>query len=164
MAAATGGDDSLEDFIEEYKPRWDGYLELRMYLGTKNAPVYSFHYPALAVKVTGATWHAVGGGPVNCRSGTAESLETMLLPKSATSPPTTVHPGGSGSPAGVASAASASRAISSRSSNHLVIAAVIVIVLAVLAALSLLIARRRRPAISPSIAVTTRSSTKGHRP
>ena len=35
MAAATGGDDSLEDFIEEFRPKWGGYLELRMYLGTE---------------------------------------------------------------------------------------------------------------------------------
>ena len=60
---------------------WDGYLQLRMYLGTADAEVYSLNYPALDIRVTGDTWHAVGGGPVNCHSGTAESLETLVLPK-----------------------------------------------------------------------------------
>ncbi len=93
MAAATGGDDSLADFLQEYHPRWDGFLQLRMYLGTKDAAVYSLHYPELAIQVTGDAWHAVGGGTVNCHSGTAESIESILLPKSKTTVPTTTSPG-----------------------------------------------------------------------
>lgn len=93
MAAATDGDDSLEDFIEEFHPVWDGFLELRLYLGTKDAQTYSEQYPMLAIQVTGNTWHAVGGGPVNCHSGTAESIESIVLPKSATSPSTTTTTG-----------------------------------------------------------------------
>jgi hypothetical protein len=94
MAAATDRDDSLEDFIEEYRPTWNGFLQLRMYLGTQNAEAYSLHYPALDIQVTGNTWHAVGGGPVNCHSGTAESIETIVLPKAATTSAllTTVKP------------------------------------------------------------------------
>ena len=66
MAAATGRDFSLEDFIQEYPPRWDGYLQLRIYLSTANEAAYEVHYPALNIKVTGDTWTAVGGATVNC--------------------------------------------------------------------------------------------------
>jgi hypothetical protein len=102
MAAATGGDDSLGDFIGDFPLRWDGYVELRMYLGTQNAEVYSIHYPALNIRVTGDTWTAVGGGSVNCDSGTAESIESIVLPKSATAPrskTTTSQKGASAGPA-----------------------------------------------------------------
>jgi hypothetical protein len=92
MAEATGGDDSLADFLQEYHTRWNGFLELRMYLGTDNAPAYSEHYPALNIQVTGSTWRAVGGGAAACRAGSAVSIESILLPKSKTSPPGTKPP------------------------------------------------------------------------
>lgn len=85
MAAATHGDDSLEAFLSDYHPVWNGFIELRMYLGTADAETYSEHYPMLAVQVTGNSWHAVGGGPVDCHSGTAESIESIVLPTSDTS-------------------------------------------------------------------------------
>jgi hypothetical protein len=105
MTAATGGDDSLADFIQEFHPVWEGFLELRIYLGTRDAEVYSEHYPALDIQVTGSAWHAVGGGRVNCHSGTAESIESIVLPKSATSPSSTTitsttDSGGSGASGG----------------------------------------------------------------
>ena len=82
MAAATGGDESLAGFMAEYSPKWDGILQLRMYLDAANEPEYSLHYPVLDIQVTGSTWHALDGGPVNCHAGVAESIETMLLPAS----------------------------------------------------------------------------------
>jgi hypothetical protein len=84
MVAATDGDDSLQDFIEEFHPKWDGYLQLRIYLGTENAETYSVHYPALDIHVSGDTWSAVGGGAVNCNSGTSTSLESVVLPAMST--------------------------------------------------------------------------------
>jgi hypothetical protein len=92
MAAATARDQSLEDIIEQYPPRWDGYLQLRIYLGTVNEPAYTLHYPALDIQVTGNTWHAVGGSPVDCSSGTAESIESILLPTSTAPSPSTTSP------------------------------------------------------------------------
>ena len=89
MAAATDGDQSLQDFIEQYPPKWDGFVQLRMYLGTANQQPYRLQYPALNIQVTGNTWQAVGGSPVNCASGTAVSIESELLPSSTTSAPTT---------------------------------------------------------------------------
>jgi MYXO-CTERM domain-containing protein len=88
MAAGTGRDQSLEDVIEAFPPAWDGFLELRIYLSTTNAPPYSTQYPALNVQVTGGMWHAIGGATVNCASGTAESMETVLLPSTTTTTPT----------------------------------------------------------------------------
>jgi len=170
MVAATGGDDSLKDFIEEYSPVWGGYLELRIYLGTQNAPVYSLHYPALDIQVTGDTWRSIGGGPVNCHAGTAESIETLLLPKSSTTPPATkaLNPTGvRGSPGSAtklgsnATTARASRS-SSRSTGSLPTVVVTIAVLLVLVASGLLIIRRRRPAFRPLKSGTSRDfSTKG---
>ena len=45
MAAATGRDDSLKDFISDFPPSWDGLIELRIYLGAPNAQVDSLSYP-----------------------------------------------------------------------------------------------------------------------
>lgn len=84
MAAATDGDGSLEGFLQDYPTKWDGFVELRMYLGTDDEPSYQEKYPVLDIKVTGSTWHAVGGGAVDCSSGTAESIESILLPPSTT--------------------------------------------------------------------------------
>jgi hypothetical protein len=79
MVAATGDDESLATYVADYPPHWQGFVELRIYLGTADTQAYSVHYPTLAIQVKGDQWHAVGGGPVNCHSGTAESLETILL-------------------------------------------------------------------------------------
>jgi hypothetical protein len=78
MAAATDRDPTLEQFIEAYPPNWDGFIELRVYLGTANQPEETKHYPTLNIQVSGNTWRAVGGGAVNCASGQAVSAETIL--------------------------------------------------------------------------------------
>lgn len=101
MAAATDGDTSLGTFIQDYPPKWDGFIELRMYLGTDNEPSYQEKYPVLNIKITGSTWHAVGGAPVSCSSGTAESIETVLLPSTTTTvPKASTQPASAGATAG----------------------------------------------------------------
>ena len=107
MAAATDRDGSLAVFMQEYLPKWDGFLQLRMYLGAPNKQQYDLTYPALNIQVTGDTWTAVGGGPVDCASGTAESLETIVLPSSTTT--TTTSPGGSSTPSITACTRSSTR-------------------------------------------------------
>jgi len=89
MTAATGADESLGGYMIDFQPKWDGFLQLRIYLGAANEQGYSLHYPTLDIKVTGNTWTAVDGGPVNCASGTAVSFESTLLPASETSGSTT---------------------------------------------------------------------------
>lgn len=93
MAAATAADQSLADVIAQYPPKWDGFLELRLYLSTANEQADNV-YPVLNIQVTGNTWQAVGGSSVNCTSGTAESIESALLPQSTTTtaPSTTKQP------------------------------------------------------------------------
>jgi hypothetical protein len=92
MAAATSGDLSLKGFIGEYRPMWDGLLQMRMFLGAPNQSAYSLTYPATDIKVTGQTWHVVDGGAVDCRSGQAESIESVLLPKSSPTPGSATSP------------------------------------------------------------------------
>ena len=103
MAAATGGDESLASFMGEFKPDWDGFLQLRMYLDAANEQTYSVHYPTLDIQVTGTTWTAVDGAPVDCSAGTAESIESVLLPASDLKSPST--PGAPGSQSSTAPAA-----------------------------------------------------------
>jgi hypothetical protein len=84
MAAATSRDSSLRDFLVAYPAVHRGLVELRLYLGTKGQPQYATRYPTLAIKVTGDTWRAIGGGPVDCTVGKAVSIETLLLPSTTT--------------------------------------------------------------------------------
>jgi hypothetical protein len=113
MAAATGGDESLAGFMTEYTPKWDGILQLRLYLDAANQAVYSLHYPALDIRITGKTWHTLDGGQVDCHAGTAVSIESLLLPASklksppGTSASATTAGGSSAGAAGGRSAATA---------------------------------------------------------
>ena len=163
MAAATAGDDSLADFISDFPMKWDNLIQLRMYLGTANAPQYSLHYPALDIQVTGDTWQAVDGGPVNCAAGTAESIESIVLsPSTTTTVPVaaghsaTTTPAGTKASTGTTPPASAGTTSpthqaapatvhSTSSSNAGLIAGIVVAGLAVVALVTYLILRRRRP-------------------
>jgi hypothetical protein len=80
-AAATGGDLSLAGFISEFPPVWDGLVQLRLYLGAPSQPPQTLSYASTTIKVTGSTWSVVSGGNVSCTSGTATSIESILLPK-----------------------------------------------------------------------------------
>lgn len=108
MAAATSADESLAQYMLEFKPDWDGFLELRMYLGAANEQQYSLHYPALNIQVTGQTWQAVGGGPVNCGSGAAQSIESILLPPTTTTTRPPASTGRAAAPRGAQAASAAS--------------------------------------------------------
>jgi hypothetical protein len=103
MAAATGDDDSLADFTSDFHPVWNGYVQLRMYLGASGAEIYRVHYPTLVIQVSGSHWRAIGGGRVDCNAGTATSIETILLPKSSTSPPSSTSSTGPRSSQGTSS-------------------------------------------------------------
>jgi hypothetical protein len=101
MAEATGGDLSLAGFIGEFPPRWDGLLQLRMYLAAPNEPAQSLSYAATTIKVSGSTWSVVSGGSGPCTAGNAESIESIVLPSkdtaahsTATTPPATKQPTG----------------------------------------------------------------------
>jgi hypothetical protein len=191
MAAATTADQSLQDIIEAYPPRWDGFLQLRIYLGTVNEQAYTLRYPALNIQVTGTTWRAVGGSPVKCSSGTSESLESEVLPSTTTSPttsaPTTTSLGGKGTSAGtfpstdprpseskgashdpaVASGVPATTDASPASGHLPLVLGVAFAALVLLAASASLLFRRRRLAAHASDPVMSpphSTSTKGDTP
>jgi hypothetical protein len=83
MTAATGGDPALQNFVSDYPTKWDGLVQLRLYLTAPGRPIDSTNYTALDIKISGTTWQAVDGGSAACTAGTAVSVETKLLPKSA---------------------------------------------------------------------------------
>ena len=91
MVEATARDMSLAQFLVAFPANWDGFVQLRMFFGTANAEQRTQSYPALDIQVTGSTWHAVGGATVNCTAGSAQSIESILLPTSTTTT-TTVAP------------------------------------------------------------------------
>jgi hypothetical protein len=189
MAAATAADQSLQDIIEQYPPKWDGFLQLRIYLGTANEPGDTQSYPALNVQVTGDIWQAVGGASVNCSSGTSESLESIVLPSTTTTSPATPPPTAAASDGGksqsvgttpatgsetsqskhasggkASASAAPAAAESARSSDLPLILGVVVAVLLVLAASTALVLRRRRlasqqPETGSAVSPPTSSST-----
>jgi hypothetical protein len=184
MVAATSGDDSIKDFIGEFAPAWDGLLQVRMYLGAPDSPIYSLTYPAIDIKVTGNTWHAVDGGPVSCTSGRSESIETILLPKATPKAHASAHPTSKSTTGPVASAAPTAGssvragaaagitpkslaakpvANSSGSSQTPVIVAVLIAVVVVLLTTGYVLSRRRRRPlpVSPPASPIHSTSEKG---
>lgn len=83
MSAATGGDPALQHVVTDFPPKWDGLIQLRLYATAPGRPMDSTSYQALDIKVSGTSWQAVDGTTVDCTAGTAVSVETTLLPKSA---------------------------------------------------------------------------------
>ena len=84
MAAATVADFSLQDYIAEFPPRWNGLLQLRIYYGAPGKPTWTDTYAATDIKVTGSTWSVVRGGSVPCTKGTAKPNETFRITPSPT--------------------------------------------------------------------------------
>lgn len=58
IAAAT--DFSLADFLDEFPPRWDGTIELRIYVSAPGLPPMTTRYPSLMLHIAGSTWTVVG--------------------------------------------------------------------------------------------------------
>jgi hypothetical protein len=77
-AAMTGLDGALSRFLTGYPARWDGLVQLRIYLGAPDEPIYSLTYDSADIKVSGETWSVVKASSVSCGSGSAVSLEQIL--------------------------------------------------------------------------------------
>ncbi len=58
---ATATDFSLEDFLDEFPPRWDGAIQLRIYLDAPGQSALTTTYVAANLKITGDTWTQVPG-------------------------------------------------------------------------------------------------------
>jgi hypothetical protein len=186
MAQATTKDVPLQVFLQDYPPQWNGFVQLRLFLGAPNEPADVQHYPALNLQISGGTWTAIGGGPVNCNAGTAESLETVLAPPSttttvaasglATSGTTTTTPNASTASAKAQPATAKATSGSSKSAAGSVAIAqpqswthsgvsyflALVVVLGFITLPFLIVARRRRAQHPSSIA--GRTSVKGPQP
>ena len=148
MTAATDRDPSLADFLSDYPASWSGFVQIRMYLGAAGATTLTTQYPALDLQVTGSTWQAVGGGAVDCHSGTSVSLETIVLPTTATT--TTTTPAGAGAttttaPPATTTTARASSGSSSGSTGIWVGLLAAAVVLLAGATAAVLWKRRQRP-------------------
>jgi hypothetical protein len=181
MAAATNGDSSLKDFIDDFPPSWDGLVQLRIYLGAPDHPIYSLNYPATNIKVTGQTWRLVGAAaPIACNSGRSVSIESILLPKSDLNAHgkhhAKAHVSSTASPAAATASAAASAGSNSNGSNPVrtaaatkstdhtgtAVAIVIAALVVLLVAGYVLNGRRRRSAPSgPPIPHARSSSEKG---
>jgi len=87
MAQATYADAPLIWPDHSMAPHWDGLYELRMVFSSPDTEPWTLTYPTAVIKVTGNTWTLVQGGGSSCTDGTAESVESLLLPKSETAVP-----------------------------------------------------------------------------
>jgi hypothetical protein len=183
MAEGTALDAPLQDFLQDYPPQWDGFIQLRIYLDAVNMQAYEVHYPVLNLEITGDTWTAVGGGAVNCNAGSARSLAAALAPPT-TSTTTTVPSAATGANASAATPAASADAkkpasvqqsaadandahgvatAQSASWTHSHVWLLLFVLLLALIALSVLVfARRRRANHLSSTASTT--SVKGPQP
>jgi hypothetical protein len=90
MAVSTDRDFALSQFLNVFPAKWNGFIELRLFLDAPGAEPQALTYPALTLYISGGTWQAVGGGSVDCTAGQAESEEAIL-------PTTTTAKGSSGS-------------------------------------------------------------------
>ena len=101
-AVSTHLDNALSQFLNVFPPKWDGFVELRLFLGAPGEEPQALTYPALNLHISGDTWRAVGGGSVNCNSGQAASNEdalpgaTVAKPGSGSSTSSTTSPKSSG--------------------------------------------------------------------
>jgi len=90
MVQATSGDGAaLRDFVQTSPPRWNGLVELRIYLGVPGEPIYNATYPATDIQVKGDMWTVVRGGNVACDSGSAVSASVGTPPAPSHAPTTT---------------------------------------------------------------------------
>jgi hypothetical protein len=123
MADATPADWMLRYYTDDFVPKWDGFVQLRLYYQHQSAP-QSSAYAAADIQVQGDTWTLVRGGTDDCgTTASAKSVELTLpdyhkyvrkaqadyvtyfkrhnlpLPTPTASPSTTARPGSNGNPA-----------------------------------------------------------------
>ncbi len=79
MAAASAEDFSLQDYINEFPPRWNGLLQLRIYYGIPQKSTWTETYAATDIQVTGSNWRVVRGASVPCGKGSAKPNEPFHL-------------------------------------------------------------------------------------
>jgi len=106
MAAGTLRDFSLADYLGEFPVRWDGLIQLRIYLSAPNASVLKLPYPSTDIQVSGDTWTVVRGGTGDCGAGKATSNEVAIFGTAPPSPTATAGTSGRGGSPSASSGAS----------------------------------------------------------
>jgi hypothetical protein len=106
MAQGTSLDYSLADYLSIYPAKWDGLVQLRLFVSAPNKQLVAAPYPAAVLRVKDGRWEVVQGGTVDCRAGKAQSVEHVYLPKSrfASASPSPVTSAGTSSTTGSGSA------------------------------------------------------------
>jgi hypothetical protein len=79
----TKGDITMGQFVGDYPPSWDGFVQLRLRVSSASAGSDPYHYAATDIKVDGDSWQVVRGGDIPCSAGKARSLATILAPQAA---------------------------------------------------------------------------------
>ncbi|MFZ0324906.1 MAG: hypothetical protein WAN48_12355 [Actinomycetes bacterium] len=77
IAQATVIDYALDPYLQSYPPRWDGWMQLRLYYIGTDGPL-SNEYAASDLQISGNTWKLVNGGSAPCDAGDAVSPELAL--------------------------------------------------------------------------------------
>ncbi len=80
MAQLTSGDLPLSDYLSTYPARWDGLVQLRLYFGAPGRETSTRQYAATDIRIRGKRWTVVRGGDVDCKAGSAISMESLLTP------------------------------------------------------------------------------------
>ncbi len=76
MAQATSKDIALKDFLIAYPPRWNGFIQLRLYLASPAVGVAA-KYDTADIQIDGSSWKVVGkSGAASCTDGDATSNES----------------------------------------------------------------------------------------
>jgi hypothetical protein len=91
MVAATPADSSLAGYLTAYPTKWDGLVQLRMFVGAPRFPTYFATYNAATIRVSGNTWTLVQGGGGSCTAGSAVSNE-LIVPSIASMPTPSAYP------------------------------------------------------------------------
>jgi hypothetical protein len=157
MAQSTRLDGPLSDFLDSFPAQWDGFVQLRLYLGAPQQPAYTQKYATADLQVTGDTWTLVRGGSEGCTSGQASSLERLLHPNQpqpgeSASPGTSANgerpgPGSSAGPTqspGVSSAAGEATPVTDTGSSTLPVKPLLLVVGGLVVAGAFWLSRRRR--------------------
>lgn len=78
MAQATLADRKLANFLNDFPPQWNGFVQLRMYLSAPGQqPDPTATYAATDLRISGDTWTVVHGASVPCTDGAAQDTEIL---------------------------------------------------------------------------------------
>ncbi|WP_432985922.1 LPXTG cell wall anchor domain-containing protein [Dactylosporangium sp. CA-233914] len=100
---APAGGLSMGEFIQQYPTRWNGLVQLRIYLGVPNEPTQNDKYVSADIKINGDTWTLLGAksdlaAPMMLTAPRRDDGVPILVSVSGSPEPTTstTTPGGGG--------------------------------------------------------------------